>query len=350
MIGLARWNGGASPNTARDDEYHPSVSIIIATREAELEVSTKVKDLARVRYPPSQLEIVVADDRGGSQSYRLPTRAGGVRVMVVRAGREGGKAEALNAAVRVATGEILAFADTHQRWETDALEQLIGPLRHEEIAAVSGQLELPSSTGPLLGFYWAWERKLRLAEARIHSSVGVSGSIWAMRRTAWEDLPAGLLLDDLYTPLRLVLDGHRVVMTPEAKAFESRVGDPVREYRRKVRTLTGNFQLLAWLPGVLVPFRNPIWVQFIGHKLLRLLTPYAGAAFLIGAFLTLGSAATSAIIPMAGAAGVITVWLLLAPDRLARRIRSGLRWALVMQAAVVHATVNGLRGRWDVWR
>jgi hypothetical protein len=139
-------------------------------------------------------------------------------------------------------------------------------------------------------------------------------------------------------------------MTPEAKAFESRVGDPVREYRRKVRTLTGNFQLLAWLPGVLVPFRNPIWVQFIGHKLLRLLTPYAGAAFLIGAFLTLGSAATSAIIPMAGAAGVITVWLLLAPDRLARRIRSGLRWALVMQAAVVHATVNGLRGRWDVWR
>jgi cellulose synthase/poly-beta-1,6-N-acetylglucosamine synthase-like glycosyltransferase len=350
MIGLARWNGGASPNTARDDEYHPSVSIIIATREAELEVSTKVKDLARVRYPPSQLEIVVADDRGGSQSYRLPTRAGGVRVMVVRAGREGGKAEALNAAVRVATGEILAFADTHQRWETDALEQLIGPLRHEEIAAVSGQLELPSSTGPLLGFYWAWERKLRLAEARIHSSVGVSGSIWAMRRTAWEDLPAGLLLDDLYTPLRLVLDGHRVVMTPEAKAFESRVGDPVREYRRKVRTLTGNFQLLALLPGVLVPFRNPIWVQFIGHKLLRLLTPYATVVFLIGSLLTLGSAAPRTMLYGAGVMGILTVWVLVSRDGVARHIRSGLRWALVMHAAVVQASINGLRGRWDVWR
>jgi hypothetical protein len=139
-------------------------------------------------------------------------------------------------------------------------------------------------------------------------------------------------------------------MTPEAKAFESRVGDPVREYRRKVRTLTGNFQLLALLPGVLVPFRNPIWVQFIGHKLLRLLTPYATVVFLIGSLLTLGSAAPRTMLYGAGVMGILTVWVLVSRDGVARHIRSGLRWALVMHAAVVQASINGLRGRWDVWR
>ena len=41
-----------------------------------------------------------------------------------------------------------------------------------------------------------------------------------------------------------------------------------------MRTLTGVLQLCAWLPQTLAPVRNPVWPQFVTHKLLRLLTPY----------------------------------------------------------------------------
>jgi hypothetical protein len=42
-----------------------------------------------------------------------------------------------------------------------------------------------------------------------------------------------------------------------------------------VRTLSGNFQLLTRLPEALMPWRNPIWLQFLSHKILRLLVPWA---------------------------------------------------------------------------
>ena len=58
---------------------------------------------------------------------------------------------------------------------------------------------------------------------------------------------------------------------------------PEQEFRRKVRTLTGVLQLCAWLPRLLVPIRNPVWVQFVSHKLLRLLTIQQGPNEIVAA-------------------------------------------------------------------
>jgi hypothetical protein len=80
--------------------------------------------------------------------------------------------------------------------------------------------------------------------------------------------------------MRIVLDGYRVVFEPAARAFDVAAKDAPAEMRRKVRTLAGNFQLLAYEPRLLVPFANPVWLQFMSHKVGRLLVPYAlGAAF-----------------------------------------------------------------------
>ena len=45
------------------------------------------------------------------------------------------------------------------------------------------------------------------------------------------------------------------------------------EFRRKVRTLAGNFQLIAAAPWLLTP-ANRVLFQLVSHKLLRLLVPY----------------------------------------------------------------------------
>jgi hypothetical protein len=47
-----------------------------------------------------------------------------------------------------------------------------------------------------------------------------------------------------------------------------------------VRTLSGNLQLLARLPGAALPWRNPLWFRFVSHKLLRLAVPWALLALL----------------------------------------------------------------------
>jgi cellulose synthase/poly-beta-1,6-N-acetylglucosamine synthase-like glycosyltransferase len=198
----------------------------------------------------------------------------GVRVVDLP---RGGKSTALNAGAAAASSEILVFADARQRWAPDALARLLENFHSPDVGAVSGDLVIESAPGVLagVGAYWKYEKLLRRLESRVGSMVGVSGSISAVRRKLFQPIPAGTLLDDVYWPLQVVMQGYRVVHDNRAHAYD-RLPDQVRsEFRRKVRTLSGNFQLMARLTGVLVPWRNPVWFQFVSHKVFRLFVPWA---------------------------------------------------------------------------
>jgi hypothetical protein len=91
----------------------------------------------------------------------------------------------------------------------------------------------------------------------------------------WQPLPASTLLDDVLAPMRAVLAGHRIVFEERARAFDRAAPDSAAESRRKVRTLAGNYQILALEPRLLLPIVNPVWVQYVSHKVGRLLVPWA---------------------------------------------------------------------------
>jgi hypothetical protein len=66
--------------------------------------------------------------------------------------------------------------------------------------------------------------------------------------------------------------GKRVVFQPSASARDKFFSEKGKEFARKVRTLTGNYQLLRLAPWLLTPV-NPLLFRFISHKLLRLVSP-----------------------------------------------------------------------------
>ncbi len=328
------------------------VSALVATRAAPGAVRARLEDLVQGDWPAHRLELIVAVD-GDPAPYRFEGLSPAPhRVLVVAADAPGGKASALNAGVRAATGRILVFTDTEQRFARDAIPRLAAALGPPGFGAVSGALRIGNeqSAGSLLARYWRMERRLRAAEARVHSTIGVSGSIYAMRPALWTPLPAGLILDDLWVPLRLILDGHRVGFEPDAMAEDTRTTTRDQEFTRKVRTLTGNLQIVAWMPALLAPWRNPVWIQFLCHKLLRLATPYALAGVAAGtlgvAFALTPRVGWMLVLAALGVMGAVLVW----PGRPGARLRHALAWGITMQAAIVVATWNGLRGRWDVWK
>jgi cellulose synthase/poly-beta-1,6-N-acetylglucosamine synthase-like glycosyltransferase len=82
------------------------------------------------------------------------------------------------------------------------------------------------------------------------------------------------ILDDVAIPMQVAQQGFRVVFEPAARAWDEPVEEAGREFRRKVRTLAGNYQLAALSPSLLLPWRNPLFVSFLSHKLARLLVPW----------------------------------------------------------------------------
>ncbi len=334
----------------------PAVTAILATRDGVGVIAPRVADFLAADYPADRLTVVVGVDQGTPDTLAaIRAQCDAARVTVVAADDGGGKVAGLNAAVRAATGEILVFSDAQQSFAPDAIRIMVARLLSDvRLAAVGGALQLPGDLAGAQGrspveWYWAMERELRAAEARVHSSVGLSGSIYAAWRAAWEPMPAHLILDDVWLPMRLVLRGQRVGYDLRAKAWDARRTTSAAEKVRKVRTLTGNFQLMAWLPGVLVPFRNPIWLQFVSHKLLRLLTPWLLMLLAFGlSGQVLGGMTQDSMPMLVAVVGTLAVLVLVWP-KTRTRIVGLAAWVWSLQVALVEATLNGVRGRWNVW-
>ena len=245
-----------------------------------------------------------------------------------------GWASALNAGCAAARHGILVFADARQRWDPQALDLLLENFADPQVGAVSGDLVLEADSGVLagIGLYWRYEKWLRKQESRVHSTVGVTGAISAVRRQLFQPVPDGTILDDVYWPLTVAMSGFRVIHDERARAHDRLPDRTADEFRRKLRTLSGNFQLLMRLPAALLPWRNPVWIQFVSHKVLRLVVPWMLAAMLISSVLLEGTVyrlafCTQSLFYLVGLAGV---W---AGARLPFRLVSAAASFLVLNAA-----------------
>ncbi len=262
--------------------YLPSVTVVIAGYNEEASIGRKLRDILAQDYPADRLEVIFASDGSSDRTVEV-ARSFGARVNVLEFKQRRGKVSVLNDSVKIAAGEVLVFSDSRQTYDRGAIKALAACLNDPQVGAVSGELMLKSKTagfGPSVASYWEYEKKVRRAESETGSVIGVTGAIWAMRRSLFEPYPPDTLLDDLYQPMRVVLKGYRVVFEPGARAFDEASSSRMHEIRRKVRTIAGNWQIFLRMEGVLNPFANRSFFQFVSHKLLRVLVPFFLAAAL----------------------------------------------------------------------
>jgi biofilm PGA synthesis N-glycosyltransferase PgaC len=254
----------------------PSISIIMAVKNEAAAVTAKLENLAKLDYPADRVEIIVVSDGSTDATNELLHLQAGIRSILLPVSE--GKASALNYGLAVAEGEIVVFVDARQKIDPQALRFLVGNFADESVGCVSGELVLVNqnavSKAKAVGLYWKIEKKIRRLESETGSVVGATGALYAVRRKLITPLPVGTLCDDVYIPLQVVRQHHRVVFEPRAVALDVVFSDWRREFLRKVRTLTGNYQLLRLAPW-LVTSKNPLRFEFISHKLLRLFVPFA---------------------------------------------------------------------------
>ena len=284
----------------------PSISIVLAARNEGPRLGARLSNLLDLPYPGRREVIVVSDGSSDNTAEVVGAFGAAVRFLEVPGG---GKPAALNAGVAAATGDILVFADARQRFAEAALMELVANFEDPAVGGATGELVIDaehgagaSTIGESVGLYWKLEKYLRKRESLVRSTLGATGCIYALRRALWRPLPVETLLDDVLAPMRAVLDGWRVVFEERAQAFDTAAPDADAEARRKVRTLAGNYQILAQEPRLLVPFLNPVWLQYASHKIGRLLVPWAmAAAVLSNVVLALDSWFFAAVLGIQGA-------------------------------------------------
>jgi cellulose synthase/poly-beta-1,6-N-acetylglucosamine synthase-like glycosyltransferase len=342
----------AAPAVRKDPSFRTTVSVVLAVHNGEEFITAKLESLIGLHYPADLLDILVVSDGCTDGTDRIVERfaARGVRLLRLP---HGGKAAALNAAVRHCSGEILFFTDVRQKLEPRSLAQLVANFADPTVGAATGELRFLGreriGEQADMKLFWRYEVWARRQHSRVDSIFGVTGCIYAMRRRLAEPMPADTLADDVLAPVRVFLRGYRVIFDPEAVAFDYPAAEGA-EFRRKLRTLAGLWQVFVRLPRLFTG-ANRMRFHFLSHKFARLLLPWAILAILAATLALPASPVRDAflggeigLVALALADAYMPKWIPL------KRITSPARTFLVMNAAAALSLIVFIVPPASLWR
>lgn len=335
---LARLRPLVKRRAERDgDASLPRITICLPVYNGEAYLPKKLASLFAQDYPRDKLDVIVFCDgcTDGTEALARELAAqeaarGGVRVNVL-VGHRKGKPTALNTMSAAATGDLILLNDVRQPLAPISARALARALDDPGVGCATGNLVLEGDAGS--GVYWRYENWIRKQESRYRGMVGITGPIAMVRRADLEPLPTDVILDDVWVPSRLALRGQRVELVEEAEARDAAFEDD-REFKRKVRTLAGNYQIFSMLPGLLSPAKNPIWFETISHKILRLVAPWLLIALMLVGLLSFVTPAGSPALRGLFLAQ-LAFYALAAVGRRAGRIAGVARTFVVLNAAAL---------------
>lgn len=264
-----------------------SFSVIIAARNEEGVIAERIENVLNASVPPDALvEYLVCSDASDDRTHEIVQSFASRGVRLVVSPERKGKEFAQALAVKASTSEILVFTDAKVKTESDILLKLSEHFRDPEVGGVSSidKVEAPPGGGSGEGMYVQYEMWLRELESGFNSLVGLSGSCFAVRREAAqnlrEDIPSDFaLLIEIIKQKKIGVMAEDVVCTYRAVKTEE------QEFARKVRTVLRGISTLFSAKEVLDFNKFGIFSwQIASHKLGRWLVPWFLIIGTLGAF------------------------------------------------------------------
>jgi cellulose synthase/poly-beta-1,6-N-acetylglucosamine synthase-like glycosyltransferase len=227
-----------------------------------------------------QISIHVYTD-GCSDDTAAIVESFGDRVRRVVSPKRTGKSAGMNSLLSEVRDQFVIFTDANVIFDRDAIANLLLRFDDPAVGCVVGNLkytndgETPTATTGSL--YWRFEEFLKQLESDTGSVMGADGSIFAIRRILFREVPADII-DDMFTSMSIVCDSYRAVRAVDAVAYERSATSSSDEFRRKVRIACRCFNCHRLLLPRLR--RMGIWnvYKYTSHKLLRWFVVYFAAA------------------------------------------------------------------------
>lgn len=263
------------------EQLYPSVSIIMAVYKEEKYIENKLRTLMELEYPDQKIEILIGSSEGSSdktneiiENFQDKSRT----IKLIKQEKRTGKCSMLNLLVSQAKGEIIVFTDARQRLDHNALLELTKYFGDQKVGSVSGELmyendEVDQSEGGM-GLYWKYENFIRKSESRLVSVIGATGAFYGFRKELFTTLPADLLLDDLYVPMKVVEKGYWAIFSNQSKLYDRVFTNPKAEFVRKARNLAGTYQIFYYFRKSFNHFNWIVLWQLFSHRFLRLMIPF----------------------------------------------------------------------------
>lgn len=276
------------------EPINPSCSLIITAYNEEKHIGGKLANVLKLDYPNGKLQIIVASDcsTDGTHDIVAGYADQGVELIVLK--ERGGKTAAQNYAARSASGDILIFTDASTEFAPDVIAQITQPFADPHVGCVGAELEYVSDHQSLIGkgagLYWRYERWVKRLEAAVSSLIGVSGCLYAVRRSIFPMISPSLI-SDFVIASEVRMRGYRTVYATGAVSKEKTLESTAREFEMRVRVAVRSINALVRYARVMNPFAYGFFaVQMVSHKAIRYCVPVLLILLLVVHTLIVGNA------------------------------------------------------------
>ena len=281
------WSTGHGSPWQQNALMRPSISVILAVYNEEDVIAQCLDALLQLDYSGTY-EILVGSDGSSDGTGKLLRSYSSLHphIKLFEFQTRRGKIPVVNDLVARAQSDLLFFTDADVTLDPHCLERHATHYADSSVGGVAGNLLLSGEEGiraePLGSeqYYMSVENRLRMDEAMLHSTVGIFGGHYSIRRTLWKQLPNKPICDELYIALNIIQSGNRMVFEHRAVAREYFGRTMVEEFQRKARFAARGLATLALFPSLLSPRSGWASIMLWSHKLFRWFAPFAIAVLL----------------------------------------------------------------------
>lgn len=288
------------PRRVARKDFTPSLTVIITAYNEGRALTAKLANTLALDYPHQLTEIIVASDCSSDRTDEIVQSFHDLGVILHRQTQRLGKTAAQNAAIAKARGEIVVFSDATSLYEPDTLRKIVRNFADQTVGCVGGHLVYIDPNDTQVGrgaqSYWGYETFLKRHESKACSLIGVSGCLYAVRKSAYVPL-YNEACSDFIIATKMFEQGLRTIYEPEAICLEETNQRQDNELRMRVRVIAQTFTDLWRHREMLNPLRGGLYgIQLLSHKVMRYLVPFfLMALFAASAVLAGGSPAYRAL-------------------------------------------------------
>lgn len=232
----------------------PTFSVVIPVKNEEIVLPRLLNALLHQNYPREKVEVIVVED--GSTDATVDVCKKYVKnsqgwIRMVRAENSNGKPSALNRALSVSKGDIIAVFDADNIPEQNALLNAAKYFQDKSTAALQGRtLTVNQDVNMLTKFVSyeeaVWYEAYMNGKDILNLFVHLKGSCQFIRRDALESLGGWsekCLSEDMEMSARLTEKGHRIKYASDVRSWQESPESLTQMFRQRIRWFRGAMEV-----------------------------------------------------------------------------------------------------------
>ncbi len=266
LFGISIFYRKYSSSWRTPDEW-PQVSVLIAARNEEAVIASRIQNLLKQDYE-GPIEILVGSDSSDDETDAVAGAFRDQGVILHRSENRIGKPLMIKELLELSNGEIIVFSDADTVFAPGAVRELVTPFSNPSVGCVDGSRRNSLDDDTCESIYWKYETAIKKICSSFGAVLGATGAVFAIRRDLFRPL-SPRRADDFELAVMTRIQGCSCVFNENAVASEPSPDD-AKQFRRMVRIVSWMFISGILLMGKALKKRMfLLFLQLLVHKVLR---------------------------------------------------------------------------------